>query len=81
MDKKPNILIRWRWLITAGAVGDIFATVHHYRMHDVMGWPVPSALVLPLLTVGGVGIYALTVMVWAACLHKRPAPQSPSDGC
>lgn len=37
MNKKRNVLIRWRWAITAGAVAQVLGAIQHYRLHDVTG--------------------------------------------
>ncbi len=71
MNKKPNILIRWRWATTVGAALEIYSTAYHYVKHDVSGWPVPGAFVLPLLTVGAVSICALAIMTWVAYFYGR----------
>ncbi len=70
-DKKIVALIfRWRWVMTFGAVLNVWAVVDHYKRHDVIGWPMPSAWVLPWLTFGGVGLCVLAVMIWIAYLYK-----------
>jgi len=73
MSKKRHVLIRWRRAVTVGAVAQVLATVQHYRLHDITGWPVPSAFVLPLLTFGALSNCALAVMTWVACFYGRSA--------
>lgn len=64
MSKKPNIIIRWRWAFTVGAILEVLNTVQHYAKHDVSGWPVASVFVIPLLAFGAVGICILAVASW-----------------
>ncbi len=69
------LLIRWRWLMTVLMALQIFELVHHYKVRDVTGWPLlPSAWVLPWLTLGCVGVCVLTATVWTAYLYRlRPS--------
>ncbi len=74
-DKKMlAFTLRWRWVITFGAVLQLWGMVQQYKMHDVADWLLlPSAWVLPWLTFGCAGVCVFTASLWADYLHK-PRP-------
>ena len=71
MNKKPNIIIRWRWAFTVGAILEILNTADHLIKHTVSGWPIPSIFVIPLLAFGAAGMIFLAVVSWWGYLDLR----------
>ena len=60
---------------TFGAALQIWGVVQQYKMHDVTGWPMPSAWVLPWLTFGCIGTCVFTASLWITYLY-RPYPRA-----
>ena len=60
---------------TFGAALQIWGVVQQYKMHDVTGWPMPSAWVLPWLTFGCIGTCVVTASLWITYLY-RPYPRA-----
>ncbi len=70
-DKKSWAKVfRWRWAMTFGAALNMWSLADHYKWHDVTGWPMPSAWVLPWLTFGCVGFCLFVASVWIAYFYK-----------
>ena len=71
MNKKPNIIIRWRWAFTVAAILEVLNTADHLIKHDVSGWPVPNILVIPLLALGAAAMVLLTAASWWGYLNLQ----------
>ena len=63
-------MFRWRWAMIFGAILNVWNLVDCCKTHDVTGWPLPSAWVLPWLTFGCVGYCVFVAGVWGAYLYK-----------
>ncbi len=71
MNKKPNIIIRWRWAFTVAAILEILNTADHFVKQNISGLPMPSILFILLLAFGAAGMIFLAVVSWWGYLNLQ----------